>query len=240
MRKIVLSPVLGCLFFVAAPLTAASASEQLTIVELFTSQSCPNSPKGDHNLTRLAEEEDVLALTYPVTYWNYLGWADTLAQSEFDQRQKDYLRSMPDQWLYTPQLVVDGRIGVNGDDMDAVQTSLEAARTTTKARLDVKAANGKTTIMVPANDLAADAVVTMVTWQPGMTSVEVTGGKNRGKVLTYANVVKSVTKLSTIAPTQTQVVVETEQTEAEGCVYLLQDAASMEILAVARCGGASV
>jgi len=33
---------------------------------------------------------DVIALSLPIDYWDYLGWKDTLADSRFTTRQKAY------------------------------------------------------------------------------------------------------------------------------------------------------
>ncbi len=41
-------------------------------------------------LAELARRPDVVALTFPVDYWDYLGWKDTLAHPAFTARQKAY------------------------------------------------------------------------------------------------------------------------------------------------------
>ena len=51
------------------------------VVELFTSQGCSSCPPADAALKTLVDDGDVVALAYHVDYWNYLGWADTLAPS---------------------------------------------------------------------------------------------------------------------------------------------------------------
>ena len=51
------------------------------VVELFTSQGCihARAPTGSWACFR----EGVLALTFPVGIWDYLGWHDTFAQDDF-------------------------------------------------------------------------------------------------------------------------------------------------------------
>ena len=51
------------------------------VVELFTSQGCSSCPKADAVLAQLAGRSDVIALSLPVDYWDYLGWKDTLADT---------------------------------------------------------------------------------------------------------------------------------------------------------------
>lgn len=56
-----------------AGLFAVPAAAQTAGVELFTSQGCSSCPPADANLIRLMDQIDVLALSFGVTYWNYLG-----------------------------------------------------------------------------------------------------------------------------------------------------------------------
>ena len=47
-------------------------------------------------------------------YWNRLGWQDPFSQAAFSQRQRDYARSWSNTQVYTPQMVVNGRMGFVG------------------------------------------------------------------------------------------------------------------------------
>ena len=55
------------------------------VVELFTSQGCSSCPPADAFLADLARRGDVLALSFHVTYWNNLGWADPYALQSRDR-----------------------------------------------------------------------------------------------------------------------------------------------------------
>src|SRR5918996_3168006 len=48
------------------------------VVELFTSQGCNSCPPADRLLGELAERDDVLPLSFHVTYWDRLGWPGPL------------------------------------------------------------------------------------------------------------------------------------------------------------------
>jgi hypothetical protein len=78
------------------------------VVELFTSQGCGACTKANALVADLAEHRDVLALTFPVDYWDYLGWKDPFAQPEFSARQRAYMKASGQREVYTPQVVVDG------------------------------------------------------------------------------------------------------------------------------------
>ena len=67
--------------------TSPSASQPPVLLELFTSQGCSSCPPADRLLTRLAEEEGVVALAYHVDYWNYIGWTDPFSSAEWSKRQ---------------------------------------------------------------------------------------------------------------------------------------------------------
>ena len=46
------------------------------------------SRSANSHLGELAKRNDVLALTFHVNYWDYLGWKDTFAHDDFVKRQK--------------------------------------------------------------------------------------------------------------------------------------------------------
>ena len=103
----------------------AAATVRSTVVELFTSQGCSSCPTADALLAKLATRVDVLALSFPVDYWDYLGWKDTLANPKFTERQKAYKSALGVSMIYTPMMVVGGLTQVNGSDEDKVLLAIE-------------------------------------------------------------------------------------------------------------------
>src|SRR5262245_12187024 len=81
---------------------AAGPAEHRVLVELFTSQGCSDCPTADRLIAELAARSDIVALTLPITYWDMLGWKDTLATEANTQRQKAYAKAMNRQGLTTP------------------------------------------------------------------------------------------------------------------------------------------
>ena len=117
---------------VATALPASARHRQVpparpVVVELFTAQGCSACPQADALLQELAGRKNVLALTFPVDVWDYLGWADTLAKPEFAARQKAYVARFKLRELYTPEMVVDGRRETLGFDREKVQALVDAA-----------------------------------------------------------------------------------------------------------------
>ncbi|WP_163202676.1 DUF1223 domain-containing protein, partial [Citrobacter koseri] len=70
---------------------------------LFTSQGCSSCPPADRHLAEIADRTDLIALTFAVDYWDYLGWRDTLADPANTKRQKAYAHVRGDRQVYTPQ-----------------------------------------------------------------------------------------------------------------------------------------
>ena len=84
-----------------------AAQAPVTVIELFTSQGCSSCPQADALLKTLAERPDTVALTFPVDYWDYLGWKDTLASPKFSARQRAYATARGD-GLGAASVVVPG------------------------------------------------------------------------------------------------------------------------------------
>ncbi|MFY8163511.1 MAG: DUF1223 domain-containing protein [Brevundimonas sp.] len=67
-----------------------AAPPEPVVIELFTAQGCADCPEANARLESVATGPGVIALTYAVDYWDYLGWEDTFARPEFAQRQRAY------------------------------------------------------------------------------------------------------------------------------------------------------
>src|SRR3954454_16248479 len=98
----------AAVFPVSMPAFARDAQHP-TVVELFTSQGCSSCPPANANLIELSKRPDVLALSFAVTYWDYLGWKDIFGKPEFTARQAVYEPALGEQYSFTPQMVIDGR-----------------------------------------------------------------------------------------------------------------------------------
>ncbi len=78
----------------AATLVAGSAASAHAgnagpwAVELFTSQGCSSCPPADAQLGKLARRPDIVALSFHVDYWDYIGWKDPFASREPTDRQQ--------------------------------------------------------------------------------------------------------------------------------------------------------
>ena len=125
----------------AAPVTrtpALAAKDEPVLLELFTSQGCSSCPPADALAEKLATDPSLVVIARPVTYWDRLGWKDTLAPEVNTALQQAYARRglAGQNGVYTPQLVVDGRRDPAGAEVHALHDGhvVVAARTPTPVR----------------------------------------------------------------------------------------------------------
>jgi hypothetical protein len=184
----------------AASLTVPTAAraEPRTVVELFTSQGCSSCPAADKLLGELARDPSLVVLSLPVDYWDYLGWKDTLADPRHTSRQRAYAHERGDRQVYTPQVVVNGSVHVLGSDKGAIEKAVAQSRrnaSTLALPVTLNKANDKLTVNVPAGTGERRGEV----WACAITKavpVAVERGENRGKTVTYHNVVRRWVKLA--------------------------------------------
>jgi hypothetical protein len=180
----------------AGPARLDAPPPEPVVVELFTAQGCSGCPAANQVVEALSEEPGVIALTYAVDYWDYLGWPDTFARPEFAVRQRAYQSAMRLRNVYTPQVVIDGRRQVSGAEGEAIQTAVEeeAARRVFPPQIQFRE-NGSAVGVGSGRAPAGGAEVWAVTYRPGPQTVTVAEGDNRGRVVRHVNVVQGLTRL---------------------------------------------
>ena len=112
----------------AAAVPAVAGEGALNVVELFTSQGCSSCPPADALLADLADRDDVLALSFHVDYWDYIGWKDPFASPQYTQRQRVYSQVFGKRYVYTPQMVVNGSFEMTGSDRAGVLKRIRRRR----------------------------------------------------------------------------------------------------------------
>jgi len=189
-----LSPRLIAAAFAVAALAGAATAQPagpIQVVELFTSQGCSSCPPADAAVARISERPGVLALSFGVTYWDDLGWKDTFGQKKFTDRQWDYARGLHHVQVATPQVVVNGRVDVVGQDLREIDAALARARLTAGPGVTLNGASAQVTGAAPARA----AAVWLVRYDPNVQQVPVRRGENTGKTLPIKNAVKELTRL---------------------------------------------
>jgi len=191
---------------------AAAGPGMPVLVELFTSEGCSSCPPADALLMRLDKDQpvpgaEVIALSEHVDYWNRLGWSDPYSLSDFSERQSQYSNVFNIDDVYTPQMIVDGRVQfVGSNDAEARRAIADAARnakTGVTMSLASENAQGLTvTLAIRVESLStllkgADADVMLAITESGLRS-NVTRGENAGRVLNHVAVVRRLSTIGTI------------------------------------------
>jgi hypothetical protein len=190
-----------CALFVAP--TGADAQQRArrgavrpVVVELFTAQGCASCPQANQMLGELAQRKGVIALTYPVDYWDYLGWRDTFANPEFSSRQRAYVTRLRLKEIYTPEIVVSGRREAPAIELDKVSALIatDAAQRQRGPAVGFSR-QGKRVTVGSGSPARGGAEVWLVRYDPLRRDVRVRTGENGGKVVSHYNVVRELTRL---------------------------------------------
>jgi len=180
------------------------------VVELFTSEGCSSCPPADALLLKLMErqrpeQEPIVALEEHVDYWDQLGWRDPFSSREWTERQENYAASFGNGNVYTPQMVVDGRLEFVGSREGEARRVIEEQARKPKASVSVALANssdGKERFNVQVGKLTDSRTddtpeVWFAITETGLHS-EVTRGENAGEHLHHAAVVRTLRKIGVV------------------------------------------
>lgn len=196
--RMILRLFLGAVVAAGLSLTGVLAGEapRPIVVELYTSQGCSSCPPADALLGQLAKRPDVLAMSLPITYWDMLGWKDTLANPENTARQKSYSKAMGKGGIYTPQIIVDGLTDVVGS-RDAGVKSAIAARKADEMTVPIllKPDGHEVHVSIGSGKLAGGKPADATVWVFHILSsatVAIGKGENEGRTMTYKNVVRDL------------------------------------------------
>ena len=200
MRKALLA-ILG---MVAAGLAVAFAAPAVArprasvaptvVVELYTSQGCSSCVNAGDVIQAAADKPRVIALTFAVDYWDYLGWEDTFAKSEFTERQRAYMKRFALRDVYTPQMVVDGQAQAAALHADTMADMVKAAERVRRHPPTLALAKDRLAVGAGAPPHGG-ADVWLVRYDPKTQSVLVKKGENRGKTILAHNVVRQLARL---------------------------------------------
>lgn len=178
-------------------------SSGFALIELFTSQGCNSCPSADQNLARvnqIARERKlpIYTLSLHVDYWNYLGWEDPFSDAAYSQRQRRYAQAFNANRVYTPQMIVNGRVEFVGSNVANTDRAIRAgldSQTATQLHLQVARNQDAVIVRWNATNLAKQDQLQLALVQK-QAARDVTAGENNGHTLTHVNVVR---KLQTIA-----------------------------------------
>lgn len=211
------------------------------VLELYTSQGCNSCPPADALLQTYIQRDDVMALTLPVDYWDYIGWKDTFASPKFSARQRAYAKMRGDGRVYTPQVVINGLSHVVGSSQRDIDRAItDTAAQVAKVRVPVTLRLDGARLIVETGDMSGDgqpkdATVWLAAIQPE-GEVTIRAGENRGRTLKYYNVVRELVPVGMWSGKATRFEVSRDALKvpgAERCAVIVQSGSAGPILGAA-------
>lgn len=208
-------------------LSAEPSGRAPLVVELFTSQGCDACPPADRLIGEVGAKPGIIALTYNVDYWDYIGWSDTFANSTSTDRQRAYARASRRIELSTPQIILDGDRKLMGPSAQELDFALEQVGRSGDPKLEVTAErkNGRLVISLPEATLDAETTIWLVRFAHTRTQ-KVERGDNAGRLLTYFNVVHDIANLGLWFGERRKIEFNEEQLAdqgSDGCALLIQE-----------------
>lgn len=216
-------------------ITPAHAAARPVVVELFTSQGCSSCPPADAYLGELAARDNVIALSWPVTYLDYLGWKDTLAQPAFTRRQKTYAKQLNLKQVFTPQMVIGGAVSAVGSSRADVEQALTAQANRPGPDIIVMQQYENVIITVESGPPARAKVLLLSATRA--VNVPIGRGENAGRTISYHNVVRNIRELGPYDGSSALLPVRDNKIHYPGAdlyIVLVQDTNTGRILAATQ------
>jgi len=163
-----------------------------TVVELYQSQGCSSCPPAQDNINAIADRGDVVALSFSVTYWDYLGWKDSFGSPRYTQRQWDYAHHNASDQVGTPQVWVNGRTTLLGSYKPELDAAIARAGAFQKPSLAIR--DGRLSVAAGAAPKGG-ADLWLVRYDPRTVQVAIRAGENGGRTLPHRDIVRELVKV---------------------------------------------
>lgn len=221
----------GCLSMQGVA-NAQDSSTRTSVLELYTSQGCKSCPQADKNLASYADDPNVLALSFHVNYWDYMGWRDTLASQDNTDRQNAYRNSFNAKMVYTPQAIVNGASEMNGNDAEIVKQHLDASKLNVPVSIK-KLDDGRLSIEISAGEKPEKPVHVVMFYLRDSVTLSIDKGENAGQSVTYRNTVMDINTIGMWDGQALKIELpasELTRKDVTGCAVVLQESNSDKAL----------
>jgi hypothetical protein len=169
-----------------------------TVAVLYSSQACAFCPEADRFFARLVEKTDIIGLACHIDYFDVTKGA--LSKTFCTRRQQRQVAEIPGAFVYTPQIIINGRYDVLGHKIQRVADQLiAAAKRNTVTRLDIAAQEGEKGVYnfaLPARELSGQGTLWLAVYD-APHDIDIAEGANKGEHLQYVHIVSVLEKLGT-------------------------------------------
>jgi len=189
---------------VAGPVAGAACSVKsgpstVALVELYTSEGCSSCPPADLWLSTAfpaaSPQLTAIPLAFHVDYWDRLGWKDRFATPAYTERQYEAMRANRARFVYTPQVIVQGKDFPQwrGSAAPAALVAANSKPARAEISLEAESQRGsivvKATARVPSGADRRGAALHVALVDDGLAS-DVKAGENAGVRLAHDHVVR--------------------------------------------------
>ena len=177
------------------------------LLELFTSEGCSSCPPADKLLAEFDQQPvpgaELIVLSEHVDYWNRLGWTDPFSAAQYSERQQDYTNKYRLDGVYTPQLVIDGHIGLVGSDRGAAASAIRNAVREPKAAIQILRAvrdahQVTASIVIPGAGFKQNRAILYAALADNRAESRVARGENSGRSLAHVSVARILQQLGPV------------------------------------------
>ncbi|HET9146946.1 MAG TPA: DUF1223 domain-containing protein [Acetobacteraceae bacterium] len=212
-----------------------AAAGQVRFAELYTSEACASCLPAEAAFAGLAARSHVVALSFHVGYWDYLGWTDRFAIQAATRRQWAYARRLHGGEVFTPELIMDGTVDGTGSDPGRIARMMRMAKPIPELRLS--RGRNFVHVAVPALSGAAGAVLWVAAFDR-QRIVKVGQGENAGHVMREVNIVRVADPVSRLGGTPAVIAVPAAPFGAHrGIAAFVQQPGSGPVLAAGMLPG---
>jgi hypothetical protein len=225
----------------SAECSAKSGAKTIPLLELYTSEGCSSCPPADKWLSSIKHSADeVTPLAFHVDYWDYIGWKDKFSKAEYSNRQRKAAAFGGAGFVYTPQLVFNGR-DFKGWDNSRLNSAIDKTQQlASRANLSLSTINnedGGITLTTSAEAVnptdAKKSDVFVALYENGLAS-NVKAGENAGRELKHDFVVRELFgayQINTQNRFNKQFTLRSDWKNRDaGAVVFVQDASNGEII----------
>lgn len=169
----------------------------IVVVELFTSEGCSSCPPADKLLSSIVannhDEVEVIALSFHVDYWDYIGWKDPYAKRDYTIRQRAYARKFGLNTIYTPQMIVNGKhefVGSSRSEWNKAYTNERQTDPSVELEISIVSKSSTSVTFSVKSKQSTNSQINVAVVEKNLAQ-DVKRGENRGRRLSHDNVVRS-------------------------------------------------